>query len=165
MTCSAALETYLGDHQVRYTTQRHPPAFTAQEVAASEHLPAMMMAKVVVVVADDALAMLVLPAAYRVDMRLVGDALGARRVRLADEPMLATVFPDCEVGAMPPFGNLYGVPVYVAAQLATQQRIVFQAGTHTDTIEITYADYARLLRPIVEDFARHMRELLAPEWS
>lgn len=164
MSCMARLEDYLGEHQVHYTVQRHPPAFTAQEVAACEHLPSMMMAKVVVAVADDAPVMLVLPAAYRVDMARLCDALGARSVRLADERTLAITFPDCDVGAMPPFGNLYGMPVYVAAQLTGEARIVFQAGTHTHTMEVAYADFARLVRPTVADFARHTREMAAPEW-
>ena len=164
MACIETLEAYLRDNQVRYTVQRHPPAFTAQDVAASEHLPAMKMAKVVVVVADGALVMLVLPAAYRVDMALLCDALNVREVHLADERVLATIFPDCDVGAMPPFGNLYGLPVFVAVQLAGQERIVFQAGTHTDTIELAYADFARLVQPTVADFARHMREIAAPVW-
>jgi Ala-tRNA(Pro) deacylase len=164
MSCIATLETYLHEHQVHYTVQHHPPAFTAPAVAASEYLPAMMMAKVVVVVADEALVMLVLPANYRVDMALLYAILGVRKVHLADERALAPTFPDCEVGAMPPFGNLYGMPVYVAEQLATLRHIVFQAGTHTDTIEIAYADFARLVQPAVADFARQVHELAAPEW-
>lgn len=164
MSCVDRLEDYLGEHHVHYTVQRHPPAFTAQEVAACEHLPAMMVAKVVVVVADDALAMLVLPAAYRVDMALLPEALGVRVVRLADERTLAIAFPDCDIGAMPPFGNLYGMPVYVAEQLSRQARIVFQVGSHTETMEVAYPDFARLVQPAVADFARHMREMAAPEW-
>jgi Ala-tRNA(Pro) deacylase len=164
MACIDTLGVYLRDRQVHYTVQHHPAVFTAQEVAASEHLSTMIMAKVVIVVADEALVMLVLPAAYRVDMVLLNETLGAQSVRLASEPMLATTFPDCEVGAMPPFGNLYGIPVYVAAQLAAQEQIVFQAGTHTDTIAMAYADFARLVTPTVIDVARHTREIAAPEW-
>jgi Ala-tRNA(Pro) deacylase len=163
MSCIARLESYLRDQQVDYSVQHHPPAFTAQAVAASEHLPAMLMAKVVVVVADETLAMLVLPAASRIDMALLYHALGVRNLHLAEEGTLTSTFPDCDIGAMPPFGNLYGMPVYVAEQLATQKQIVFQAGTHTDTIEIAYADFARLVQPTVADFARHVHELAAPK--
>ena len=164
MACLDTLAAYLRGQQVAFRIQHHPPAFTAQEVAASEHLPALMMAKVVVVIADGKPMMLVLPATYRVDMALLYEALGADKVHLADEAALLGMFPDCEVGAMPPFGHLYGMPVVVAPELAAQPRIVFQAGTHTDTMELAYADFARLVQPTVADFARHLRELAAPVW-
>jgi Ala-tRNA(Pro) deacylase len=164
MSCIDRLAAYLREHHAPFSIQYHPPAFTAQEVAAAEHLPAIMMAKVVVVDADGALVMLVLPASFRVDMTLVAEALGASEVHLADERTLADAFPDCALGAMPPFGNMYGIPVVVAEQLAAQERIVFQAGSHIETMQLAYADFARLAQPAVADFARHMRELAAPAW-
>ncbi len=153
MRCKDRLEAYLRDHGVPYQTQHHARAFTAQEVAASEHIPGKMLAKVVMVLADGELRMLALPATGRVDLRRAAEALGAREVRLADERDFASTFPDCELGAMPPFGNLYGVPVYVDRTLAEDETIVVQAGTHTDTLSLRYADFARLVEPTVADFA------------
>jgi len=164
MACLDTLTAYIRDQQVDFVLQQHPQAFTAREVAASEHLPPFMMAKVVIVMANEMPIMLVLPATHQVDMELLSAALGIYDLRLAEEPELARLFPDCQVGAMPPFGNLYGVPVYVAPELTAQERIVFQAGTHTETIGMAYADFARLAQPKVADFARQLRELAAPEW-
>jgi len=104
--------------------------------------------------------MLALPASHRVDLAHLGAAIGAKEVALAGERELAAAFTDCEVGAMPPFGNLYGIRVYVDRLLTQEKRIVFQAGTHTDTISMAYADYARLAQPKVANFARHFREML-----
>jgi Ala-tRNA(Pro) deacylase len=157
MTCKDRLETYLRDNQVAFQTQHHRTAFTAQAVAESEHISGRLLAKVVMVVADGELVMLVLPATKRVDVAQVAGLLDAREVRLAEEAEFAATFPDCEIGAMPPFGNLYGVPVYVDKILAEDEMIFFQAGTHTDTMSMTYADFARLVKPTVADFARHLR--------
>jgi Ala-tRNA(Pro) deacylase len=147
---------------VPFAVQQHPVAYTAQDVAAAEHIPNQIMAKVVIVSADGTLVMLVLPTTHRVDMTQVSAALGARELYLVDEQEFAAAFPDCEVGAMPPFGNLYGIPVYVDQQLAEDETIVFQAGTHTETIRMRYADYARLVQPIVIAFARYRREMGDP---
>jgi Ala-tRNA(Pro) deacylase len=157
MTCKDRLETYLRDNRVAFETQHHPTTFTAQEVAQSEHIPGRFLAKVVMVVADGELVMLVLPATNRVDVAHVAVLLDVQSVRVANETEFAATFSDCEVGAMPPFGNLYGVPVYVDKALAEDETIFFQAGTHTDTISMQYADFARLVKPTVADFARHMR--------
>jgi Ala-tRNA(Pro) deacylase len=113
------------------------------------------MAKVVMVVADGHLAMLVLPASRRADEERAAIALNAKEVRLAGEEEFSSTFPDCEVGAMPPFGNLYGVPVYVDSELAEEETITFQAGTHTWTISLKYADFERLVGPTVADLALH----------
>lgn len=153
MQCKEKLEEYLRQQQIPYQIQQHSRAFTAQDVAASEHVPGKLVAKVVVVFADGKLAMLVLPAPYRVDFSRVGAALGARQVRLADEAEVGAAFPDCEVGAMPPFGNLYQLPVYVDTRLAEDERIVFPIGTHTETMRLAYADFARLVHPTVAEFA------------
>jgi Ala-tRNA(Pro) deacylase len=101
----------------------------------------------------------VLPASHRADMTKVAAALGVSNAWLADEREFATIFPDCEIGAMPPFGNLYDVPVFVDWSLTEDKTIVFQAGTHTDTIRMLYADYARLVEPAVVDIVREARAL------
>jgi Ala-tRNA(Pro) deacylase len=105
--------------------------------------------------ADGKMVMLALPAPYRVDTAKATAALGAKEVHLAQEGDFAAAFPDCEVGAMPPFGNLYGIPVYVDKALAEDETIVFRAGTHTDTMSLKYVDFERLVKPTVAEFARH----------
>jgi Ala-tRNA(Pro) deacylase len=157
MTCNEKLEAYLREQGVPFEKQRHTIAFTAQEVAASEHLPSQMVAKVVMVLADSDMVMLVLPASHRTDLTKVAAALGARDVRLASEHEFAAIFGDCDVGAMPPFGNLYGIPVYVDQTLTEDESIVFQAGTHTDTICMSYADYAYLVSPMIVEVVREGR--------
>jgi Ala-tRNA(Pro) deacylase len=154
LRCKDKLAAYLRANHVPFETQHHHTAYTAQDVAASEHLPGQLMAKVVIAVADGALIMLVLPADHRADLTKVRAELRARELWLADEREFASRFPDCELGAMPPFGNLYDLPVYVDKTLTQDQAIVFQAGTHTETIRIRYADFARLVKPTVVDIAR-----------
>src|ERR671918_2053880 len=139
------LETYLRENRVEFQVQPHPPAYTAQEVAATEHVPGRMFAKVVMAMVNGNLTMLVLQAPDAVDLQKVANALGANEVRLAAEDEFAPRFPDCEVGAMPPFGTLYNLPMYVDPALAANETIVVQAGTHTDTISVHYADFARLV--------------------
>jgi Ala-tRNA(Pro) deacylase len=155
MNCFERLQAYLNNFQVDYCVQHHAPAFTAQGVAATEHLSGMCMTKVVMVIADGAPTMLVLPAACRVDEERAAEALGAEHVRLATEDEFASRFPDSAIGAMPPFGNLYGVPVYVDSKLAEEDTITFQAGSHTRTISLQYADYEWLAEPKVVDLVVH----------
>jgi len=155
MSCKERLEAYLREQQVPFTRQQHRVAYTAQDVAASEHIPGKQMAKVVMVFADGMLTMLVLPATHRVDFVRAGAAIGAKSIYLVGERELAMALPDCDVGAMPPFGNLYNLPVYVDRMLMEDEAIVFQAGTHTDTIAMKYADFARLIKPVVAEFACH----------
>ena len=152
MDCKDRLEAYLRVKQVPFEVRHHPRAITAQEVAASEHVPGKMLAKTVMVLADGKMVMLALPATYQVDVDKAGKVLGAE-VRLAHEEEFENTFPDCEVGAMPPFGNLYEVPVYVEAALAEDETIVFRAGTHTDTMSVSYADFERLVEPTIAEFA------------
>ena len=154
MQCKDRLEAYLRENQVPFQMQHHARVFTAQEVAASEHIPGKMLAKVVMALADGRLLMVVLPAPDRVDLAKLGMLLNTRDVRLAQESEFAAAFPDCEVGAMPPFGNLYNLPVYVDTTLAEDETIVFQAGTHTDTMSMRYADFERLVQPTVADLAQ-----------
>ena len=151
--CKDRLEGYLRENEVSFEVQHHPRAVTAQEVAATEHVPGKMFAKTVMVMADDMMVMLVLPAPYQVDPGKAAAELGAEEVHLAGEERFEDTFPDCEVGAMPPFGNLYGVPVYVDEALAEDETVVFRAGTHTDTMSVRYADLERLVEPAVARFA------------
>jgi Ala-tRNA(Pro) deacylase len=153
MKCKDSLEIYLREHMIPYEVQHHPRAYTARQVAASEHIPGELLAKVVMVVADGKLVMLVLPAPDKVYLYEAGRVLGAREVRLAEEREFTAAFPGCEVGAMPPFGNLYDVPVYVDSLLAAQDIFYFQAGTHTDTMSMRYADFANLVKPHVASFS------------
>jgi Ala-tRNA(Pro) deacylase len=152
MECREQLESYLRQNGVAFETRHHPRAFTAQEVSELEHIPGKLMAKVVIVIADDKKVMLVLPAPWRVDLDRVASALGAQAARLAREEEFVAAFPDCELGAMPPFGNLYRLPVYVERSLAEDPTIYFAAGTHTDTMGVSYSDFARLVRPTVTAF-------------
>ena len=148
------LEQYLRESKVPFQMQHHPQAFTAQEIAGSEHVPGKMFAKVVMVLADGKLTMLALPAPYVVDFGKLKAVLGANDVRLAEEGEFAPAFPDCEVGAMPPFGNLYDLPTCADKALADDDTIVFNAGTHTDTVSLTFSDYERLAKPTVAEFGR-----------
>jgi len=150
------LQAYLRESKVPFQIQHHPLAYSAQAVAASEHVPDKAMTKTVVVFAGGETFMLALPASHRVDVEKAAAALGAKEVRLAHEGELTAYFPDCEVGAMPPFGNLYDVPVWVDRSLAEDETIVFRAGTHTDTMSLKYADYARLAKPYVAEFIVHL---------
>ncbi len=153
MTCLERLQKYLRENGVEFQHMTHPQAFTAQEVAAAQHVPGDSLAKVVMAFAGDEMVMLVLPATYKINFARLRSALGVEDARLAREADFADIFPDCEIGAMPPFGNLYDVPVYVDRALANIEAIVFDAGTHTDTLKVRYADWERLVKPAVIDFA------------
>jgi len=154
MTSRERLERYFKDNRVSFSVTPHVEVYTAQEVAAVEHVPGMYVAKVVIAMVDGTPTMLVLPAPFRVDIPMVTAALGARDVRLATEDEFAGLFPDCELGAMPPFGNLYNVPVVVDRRLTDDPKIVFSAGTHRETMTIAYSDFERLVRPTVAEFAQ-----------
>ena len=145
------VEAYLREQHVPFSIHHHPPAFTAQRLAEVEHVPGRIVAKVVIALADDQMVMLCIPSTCRVNMLRLMDALGTDNLRLPSEDEFAQVFPDCEAGAMPPFGQLYGMPVYMHKALAEDNRIVFQAGTHTDAIEMEFFDFAKLVRPVLAD--------------
>ncbi len=152
MQCKERLEAYLREHQVPFQLQHHAQAFSAQKIAECEHIPSKIVAKTVIVLADDHMVALVLPASSRADLNQARTALGAKESRLAHEREFAANFPDCEVGTMPPFGNLYGIPVYVERHLAEQETIVFPVGTSTDTMSLKYTDFERLAHPQVSTF-------------
>ncbi len=152
MDCKSRLVKYLADHEVDFDLREHEQAFGAQRVAAADDVEGWAFAKVVMITVDGELQMLVLPAPERVDLDVVALAVGGREVSLASERDFADRFRDCELGAMPPFGDLYGIPVVVDTTLAARDRIVFEAGTHTTTIAMRWADYVRLVRPEIVDF-------------
>jgi len=144
-SCKDRLEEYLRDNRVPFQVQHHARVFTAQEVAAATHVPGKQLAMVVMAVAEGKPIMLASAASYRVDRTKAPALLGVTEVRLAEEQEFAATFPNCDVGAMPPFGNLYGVDVYVDQTLADDETIVMRAGTHTDRLSLRYADFARLV--------------------
>jgi Ala-tRNA(Pro) deacylase len=156
MAARERLEKYLREEGVPFETMSHPVAYTAQEVAAAQHTPGRQLAKVVLANADGELVMLVLPASYRIDFPKLKSALKAGKVRLAKEDEFAGTFTDCEVGAMPPFGNLYGLPVYVDESLAKVREMVFKAGAHSTSVKMKYADYERLAKPKIIPLAVHL---------
>ena len=149
-----SLDSFLHDARVPFTTFRHPPAFTAQEEAAVSHVPGCCWAKIVVCVADEELILAVLPAHRMVDLEALRLLAGTWTVRLAREREFARSYPDCEPGAMPPFGALYQQRVFVDQSLVGEAEMVFNAGTHTDAIRMHYGDFAELAAPIVGAFAR-----------
>lgn len=146
------LKEFLDSNSVKYVTVKHSPAFTAQEVAASSHIPGKELAKTVMVKIDGTMAMAVLPAQNQVDFHLFKKGVGAQTVKLAGEKEFKDMFPECDVGAMPPFGNLYGVNVYVAESLAEDEEIAFNAGSHTELIKLAYRDFENLVKPKVLKF-------------
>lgn len=147
------LREFLDSHKIRYVTIKHSEVYTAQEIAASAHIPGKELAKTVMVKIDGKMAMAVLPASYRVDFDLLKEAAGARKVELADEQEFTDMFPECEIGAMPPFGNLYGMEVFVAETLAEEREIAFNAGSHTELIRMSYKDFEGTVKPKVVKFS------------
>lgn len=141
------LKDFLNSQQVKYVTIYHSPAFTAQEIAASAHVPGKELAKTVMVRIGTKMAMAVVPASFQVNMDLLRQTAGTEEVQLADEREFKDMFPACEVGAMPPFGNLYDMDVYVAQSLAEDEEIAFNAGSHTELIQLKFADFQRLVQP------------------
>lgn len=148
------LREFLDSHFVKYLTISHSPAYTAQEIAAAAHIPGKELAKTVIVKLDGRLAMAVLPATYQIDFDRLKEASGAETVELATEDEFQAHFPTCEVGTMPPFGNLYGMDVFVAEPLTEDDVIAFQAGSHTELIQLPYQDFERLVEPKVMEFAK-----------
>ncbi len=147
------LREFLDRNNVKYVVVSHSPAYTAQEIAATAHIPGEELAKAVVVKVDGQMAMAVLPASSHVDFVLLADALGVSSVELAGESEFRDRFGDCELGAMPPFGNLYNMDVYVAEELTADDQIAFNAGSHTELIRMAYDDFERLVHPRLIRFA------------
>lgn len=149
----AKLKEFLDHEGVKYAGISHVPAYTMQQVAASAQVPARQLAKTVIVKLDGEMAMAVLPASQKVIMQDLGDMTGAENVKFATEAEFEKHFPDCEIGAMPPFGNLYGMEVFVAESLAGNEEIAFTAGSHSEVIRMSYADFDRLVQPKVLNFS------------
>lgn len=147
------LRTFLDDAGVKYVSIRHSPAYTAQEIAARAHIPGKELAKTVMVKVDGDLAMAVVPASYRVDLDALAEVAGGASVELAREPDFEARFPDAELGAMPPFGNLYDMDVYVSETLAEDDEIAFNAGSHSELIRMDTGDFRRLAEPTVGAFS------------
>ena len=147
------LKEFLDSHEVEYVTISHSKAFTAQKIAASAHIPGKELAKTVMVIIDGKMAMAILPASYKVDFDLLKKVTMAHKVKLATEEEFRDIFPQCDIGAMPPFGNLYGMDVFVAQSLAEDEEIAFNAGFHTELIRMSYKDFERLVKPKVLKFS------------
>jgi Ala-tRNA(Pro) deacylase len=144
---SKNLTSYLNEHKVKYTTISHTPAYTAQEIAASAHMPGMKVAKSVVVKIDGKLCILVEPANYKVDLKALQVQLGAHSVELAHEYEFEDTFPGCETGAVPPIGELFDVDVYVDDVIKYQDEIAFSAGNHSELVKMRYSDFEKLVKP------------------
>ncbi len=146
------IKEYLDSKGIRYITVTHSPAYTAQEVAASAHVSGKEMAKTVVVELDGRKALAVLPANQKIILQDLREVTGCDDIRIVPEDEFKDLFPDCEIGAMPPFGNLYGMDVYVAPALTQYDEIAFNAGSHTDLIRMSYRDFERCVHPRVMSF-------------
>jgi Ala-tRNA(Pro) deacylase len=147
------LKDYLDDNNIKYVTLTHSRAYTAQEIAASAHISGNDLAKTVIVNIDEQMSMVVLAASHHIDFNSLRKELGATKVVLATEEEFRALFPECETGAMPPFGNLYDMPVYVSPALTKEEMITFSAGTHTELIQMAYADFEKLVQPKVVEFS------------
>lgn len=150
---TAKLREFLDANRVKYTLLTHSTAYTAQEIASLAHIRGQELAKTVMVRINGQLAMAVLPASRQVDLPLLRASAGARTVELATEAEFRDLFPGCETGAMPPFGNLYGMPVYVDGGLTRDKEIAFNSGSHNELVQLSYQDFARLVQPKVLEFA------------
>ena len=147
------ISKFLREKKVKFDTMTHPEAFTAQEVAASVHVPGREMVKTVLLKADDEYVLAALPAPFKVDMKKVGDLLGVELVSLASEDEMKSIFTDMDIGAEPPFGSLWGLATVVDERLTHDEEIVFQAGSHTQTIRMRFDDFQRIEKPTVGDIA------------
>ncbi len=158
------LKDYLDCNGVQYASIKHSPSFTSREIAESTHVDSDALAKTVVINIDGGLAMLVLPCSYRVRWDRLQDELTTDLIAMADEDEFKDRFPDCEIGALPPFGNLYQMPVYCFDALAQVDRIAFSAGTHSEIIQMPFADYLRLVKPVMLSKGFIRKGSKRPQW-
>jgi Ala-tRNA(Pro) deacylase len=156
MPLKKRLKDFLDENHVKYVTMIHSKAYTAQEIAAVLHVPGKMFAKTVVLKADGNYLMAVLSATHRVNMKLFKEISHSKKVELATEDEFESLFPKSEIGAMPPFGNIYGLSTYVDTSLTKDQDICFNATTHSEVIKMGYIDYEKLVKPIIGTFADHI---------
>ncbi|NTW52597.1 MAG: YbaK/EbsC family protein [Chlorobiaceae bacterium] len=143
------LRDYLDSNHVRYSGISHSPAYTAQEIAAAAHVSGKAMAKAVMVSIGGKMAMAVIPAPRHLDLELLRALIGNDEVELAEEKAFSGMFPECEIGAMPPFGNLYGMEVYADDELDEAEEITFNAGSHNEILRLSWADYKKLVNPLM----------------
>jgi Ala-tRNA(Pro) deacylase len=148
-----SLREYLDKHKVKYIVVSHSPAFTAQGIAALAHVPGKELAKTVMVKLDGKLSMAVLPASYHVELGQLKKVVGAKTIELASENDFRDHFPECETGAMPPFGNLYGIDVFADESLTKDKEIAFNACSHRELIRLAWQDFNSLVKPRVVNFA------------
>ena len=144
---SKLLKEFLDENDIKYVSIMHSMAFTAVDIAKSAHIPTRELAKTVIIKIDNEMAMAVVPANYKVKLEILAQALGVPEVKLADEGEFTPRFKDCEAGAMPPFGLLYDMDVYVAESLSEDDKIAFNAGSHLEVIQMDYKDYENLVKP------------------
>jgi Ala-tRNA(Pro) deacylase len=154
MPMTQRLRDYLEKNSVRYSLHEHPEAYTARQVARAESLPPHEVAKAIVFYGDHGYGMAVLPANRLVDVHELRTVLGFSRLRLATEEEIGRLFPDAELGAMAPFGNLYGIPVYVDSDLALEEQIAFNAGTHRETVHMKFTEFVNLVKPTILAFSK-----------
>ena len=146
------ISRYLDSQHVSYQSSRHSPAYTAQGIAQAQHLSGKKLAKVVMVMADSKLAMAVVPANCRVNLDRLGKLMNVHSIKIATEEQFKDAFPDCELGAMPPLGNIYHLDVWVDSALQLRYEICFNAGTHAETIQMAFSDFSRLVQPRTGSF-------------
>ena len=150
------VQSYLDEMGVSYRLSHHPLTYTAQDLASVEHVPGRQVIKAVVVQADGRFVMCALPACHRIDLGALREQLNAGDVKLADEQKLGELFPDCELGAEPPIGRMYNLPTIMDESLTADSRVMFQAGTHTDSVSMSLAEYRRVAQPEMGYFCRHL---------
>jgi Ala-tRNA(Pro) deacylase len=156
MALTERVREFLDAARIPYEILPHREAFTAQGVAAASHVSGWQLAKVLVVRKDhEGHLMVVIPASCRLDLAALSRVTGERELALAEEDEIGELFPDCEVGAMPPFGNLYGLPVYVDGCVPKVQEVVFQAGNHREVVRMRYPAYEEAVKPTVVEVCRH----------
>lgn len=147
------IKEFLDQNHLKYVAIKHSRAFTAQEIAASAHIHGKKIAKTVVLKVDGKLVFAVLPASYKIDIEMLQESLGNDNIRLANEQEFKDKCPGCEVGAMPPMGNLFNIDTYVAASLVEDDEIAFNAGNHTELIRMQYSDYEKAVKPKILRFS------------
>lgn len=156
MAISPKLKQYLDNEKISYEVLQHSAAFTAQEVAGAQHVPGKHAMKTVIVKADGKFVMCLLPATHLLDLKKFKEAIKATDVTLATEGDLAKLFPEYDIGAEPPFGQLFNLDVYADKSFDPNATVIFNAGTHTDTVRLKYSDYLRAAKPKIGDFGKHI---------
>jgi Ala-tRNA(Pro) deacylase len=161
MALSAALKKYLSKNKIKVKIQKHPTAYTAQEIAAAEHIPGKNIAKCVLLKTDKAFCLAVLPAIFLVDLAKVKKLVKAKKIGIASESDIKKAFPDMEVGAMSVFGSLYSIPVVVEKVLSLSKEFICNAGSHTETMAVAYKDFEKVVKPKVGTFGLHVAKVKA----